>query len=80
MNQTRENGKKSSFGPDIFFKNLVSSVTRYYGQLSSSTTSEKTNDPILRKFSDRWTHGQTDEIDFTGRSPTKVERPIVINN
>ena len=64
MNKTLENGKKPSFGPDFgpcgpnsgrqfyFFKNLAPSFTRYYGQLSSCTTSEKTNDPILRKLSD----------------------------
>ena len=39
----------------FFFKNLASSVTRYHGQLLSCTTSEKINDPILKKFSDRWT-------------------------
>ena len=39
----------------FFFKNLASSVTRYHGQLSSCTISEKTNDPILRKRTDRWT-------------------------
>ena len=61
MNQTEENGKKpsfrSNFGPfgpnsgrQIFFKNLALSVTRYHGQLSSCTISEKTNDPILRKL------------------------------
>ena len=40
--------------PIFFFpkKNLALSVTRCHGQLSSSTTSEKTNNPILRKFSD----------------------------
>ena len=47
-----------------FFKNLASLVTRYHGQLSSCTISEKTNYPILRKFSDgrtdRWEEGQTD--------------------
>ena len=62
------------FGPDLgpldpnsvhhlffffFSKNLASSVISYHHQLSSSTISEKTNDPILRKFSegkmDRWT-------------------------
>ena len=36
----------------FFFKNLASSVTRYHGQLSSCTISEKTNGPILRKLSD----------------------------
>ena len=39
-------------------KNLTSSVTRYHGQLSSCTISEKPNDPILRKFSDGETDGQ----------------------
>ena len=34
-------------------KNLASSVTRYHSQLSSCTISEKTNDPILRKLSDK---------------------------
>ena len=69
INQTLENGKKPSFGPDFgpfdpnsgrqifFFKNRTWSVTRFYGQLSSCAISEKTNDPILRKFSD----GQTDQ-------------------
>ena len=57
MNQTWENGKKTSFGPDFgplslnsgrqfFFKNLATLVTRYYGQLSSYTISEKINDPV----------------------------------
>ena len=45
---------------NFFKKNLEPSVTRYYGQLSSCTTSEKTNDPILRKLSDGRTGGQTD--------------------
>ena len=72
------------FGPPIFFfKNLASSVTRYHGQLSSSTISEKTNDAILRKPSygrteglkDGRTDGQTEESDFIGRCPTNVERP-----
>ena len=48
------------FGPNIshqvFFKILTLPVTKYYGQLSSSTLSEKYIDPILRKLSD----GQTD--------------------
>ena len=39
----------------FFFKNLPSPVTRYHGQLSPCTISEKTNDPILRKLSDGWT-------------------------
>ena len=68
MIQNQEYGKKKAhFGPDLglsdpnlccnfFKKNLASSVTRYHGQLSSSTILEITNDPILRKLSD----GQTD--------------------
>ena len=75
MIQTQENGKKTHFGPNFgpmvpnsgrnfFFKNLSSSVTRYYGQLSSSTISKKTNDSILRKFkagrTNRRTDGHTD--------------------
>ena len=56
MNHAWENGKKSSFRPDIgpnsgcqnffFFISLPPSVTRYHGQLSLCTISEKTNDPI----------------------------------
>ena len=45
---------------NLIFKNLALSVTRYNGQLSSCTISEKTNDPILRKFSDGQTDGQRD--------------------
>ena len=71
MIQTQENGEKPHFGPNFgwlgsnsgrqfFFKNLASSVTRYHGQLSSCTIIEKTDDPILRKFSDERTDGQTD--------------------
>ena len=53
-------GANSSHG-DFFFKNLVSSVTRYLGQQLSGITSEKTNDPIWTKRSDgRQTDGQTD--------------------
>ena len=40
-------------------KNLVLSVTKYHGQLSSRTILQKTNDPILIKFSDGRTDGQT---------------------
>ena len=68
ISQTGKNCKKTSFGPDFglfgpnsgcqffFSKNLAPSLTRCHGQLSSCTISEKTNDPILSKFSD----GQTD--------------------
>ena len=66
VNQTWENSKKPSFGPDFgpnpgrqfFFKNLASLVTRYNGQLSSGTISEKINDPVLRKISDVRTDGR----------------------
>ena len=67
MIQTQENDEKPHFEPDFgplaqiraakffffFFKNLDSSVTRYHCQLSSCNISEKTNDPMLRKFSER---------------------------
>ena len=60
--------EKTSFGPDFgpfgaskfFFKNLAPSVTRYHVQLSSCTTSEKTNDPVLRKLRDRQINRGTD--------------------
>ena len=76
MIQTQENGKKLRSGPDLgllepnsglksfYFFNLASSVTRYPGQLSACKISEKTKDPILRKFSDGWMDTQTDESDF----------------
>ena len=64
----------------LFSKNLAPSVTGYYGQLSSCTISEKTNDPILRKLSDGGTdRRKTDESDFIGLCPTNVERPIKID-
>ena len=67
---TRYKTYGAKFGsPKFFVKNLASTVTRYHGQLS-----EKTNDPILWKFSDRRTDGQRDESDFIGRCPNNVER------
>ena len=70
MIHTQENGEKPHFGLDLgplgpnsgyhFFKKkkkLALSASRYHSSLSSCTISEKTNDPIFRKFSD----GQTDE-------------------
>ena len=74
-NTKLEKAAKTDFGPfspnpgrQIFFKNLALSVTRYHGQLSSCTISEKSNDSILRKLSDGrtggQTNGQTDESDF----------------
>ena len=48
----------------MFFKILAPSVTICHGQLSSCAISQKTNDPILRKISDRprdrQADGQTD--------------------
>ena len=96
MIQTQENGIKIGGGlilqkiqaANFFFKILALSVTRYHGQLSSWTISEKTNDRILRKIcegrtdgqTDRRTDGQTDrrtdESDFIRRCPTNVDRPI----
>ena len=84
MNQTWENSQKPSpwfspnLGHQIFFQKSPP-VTRYHGQLLSCTILEKTNDPILRKFSDGWTKrqtdGQTDESDFIGCCQTKVQHP-----
>ena len=94
MVQTQENGKKNHFGPDLgllepnsshwffFFSNMASSVTRYYGQISSCTISEKTNDSIFGKFSERRTDKlidrQKDESNFIWRFPTNVDRAITI--
>ena len=39
---------------------MASSVTRYHAELSPCTISEKSNDPILRKLSDRRTNKETD--------------------
>ena len=36
----------------FFLQNLTQSVTRYHGQLTSFTISEKTTYPIMRKLSD----------------------------
>ena len=69
--QTSENGKKPHFrsdlgllgsnsGREFFFKNLALSVTRYHGQLSSCTISEKNNVSILRKLSDGRMDRRTD--------------------
>ena len=53
------------FGPPVFFfKNLAASITKYH--LSSCTISEKTNGPILRKFSDGRTDGQIESDGQTG--------------
>ena len=44
----------------FYFKILGSSFTRYHGKLSSCTIPEKTNDSILRKFSDVPKNEETD--------------------
>ena len=63
--QIQENGEELHFGPNLgtlnsnldakifLFKNMAFSGTRYNGKLSSRTISEKSNDPILGKFSHR---------------------------
>ena len=70
MIQTQENGNKNLilgliyalwaqiWIANIFFKCLASAVIRYHGQRSSCTISEKTNDPILTKFSEEQTDGR----------------------
>ena len=57
---------------NFYFENLALSVTRYYGQLSSCTISEKTKNLILTNFlTDGCTDGRmdrkTDISDFIGR-------------
>ena len=57
---TYDSGPKFEMPFFFSFKNLVLSVTRYHmGQLSSSTLSGKTNNPILRKRSGRRTDERT---------------------
>ena len=47
--------------PNFFFlKNLALSVTRYHGQLSLCTISEKTNNPVLKKLGNGRRDGRTD--------------------
>ena len=87
MIQTQENGEKLHFSTTLgplgqnschqffFSKNLASSGTTYLGQLSSCIISGKTNDLILRKFSDR----QTEESDFIGQCPTSIKHPTVFS-
>ena len=89
MIQTQENSKTTSFwawfkpvgpkfGQPIFFSKIWLHQSLYiiYGHLSSCTVSEKTNDPILIKFSEGRTERQTHESDFMARFPTNVECPI----
>ena len=67
---------------NFFSKKLALSVTRYHGQLSQCTISEKTNAPILKKPSHGQTDRQTDrrtdktdESDFIGCCSINVECP-----
>ena len=53
----------------------IFSVTRYDDQLSSTTTSEKNNDSILRKHSDIRTDGKMDDCDFIRCYLTNVQHP-----
>ena len=67
MNQTSENVQKLSFGPDfdpfgtnsgcqIFFVQKSGSVSQWISWSAiTCTILEKTNDPILKKLSDRQT-------------------------
>ena len=57
MIQTQENGEKPHFGPNLGLQILLD-----HDQLSSCTISEKTNGPILRKFSDGRTDGRTEKF------------------
>ena len=70
--QTQENGNKPHFGPNLsplvpnlghqifLFQNLALSVTRYQCDLSICTISDKTNNQILRKFSEEQMDKQMD--------------------
>ena len=74
MNQTRENGKKPSFGPDFgppgpksrhqffffFSKIWLHQSLDIMVSYHHVQYQKKTNDPILRKLSDGRTDGQTD--------------------
>ena len=80
MNETWENGKIPSsrtnfgpLGPNLGYQIL--SVTRCDDQLSSSTTSEKNNDSILRKHSDIRTDGKMDDCDFIRCYLTNAQHP-----
>ena len=76
--ETQYNGEKPRWvqiwAINFYFKNLALSVTRYHGQLSSCTTTEKTNDRILIK-TDGQTDRRTDESNFIGCCPTNTEHP-----
>ena len=90
MNQTLENGKKTSFKPIIgpFGRNLGSQniwLHQSQGIMVSYhhvQDQKKTNDPILIKQSDKQTHrGQRDRqtSDFIGRCLTNFKHTIQIS-
>ena len=72
MIQNQENDEKLHFGLNsgpldpnsschFFFSKIWLRLSLdYHGHLSSYTISEKTNDPVLRKFQDRRTDVRTD--------------------
>ena len=64
----------------FFFRNLAFSVTRYHGQLSSCTISEKimiqsSETLVTGGQMNRRTDRKTAESDFKGHCPTNVEHP-----
>ena len=78
MTQTQENGEK----PNLGLLDPNSGRNFFFSKIwLRQPISEKTNDPILRKFSDGRTdkrrHGQA-RSDFIERCPTNVERPTSI--
>ena len=96
MVQTQENGEKPHFVSDLgpldsksdhhfssfffFSRNLAFSITRYHGQLSSCTISEKimiqsSETLVTGGQMNRRTDRKTDESDFKGRCLTNVEHP-----
>ena len=98
MIKIQKNGKKPHFGPDLgplgpnsgrqtFFSKIwlrqSLDVVVNYHHLQSQ---KKTNDPILRKFSDgrtdgdRQTEKQTEESDYIRGCSTNFERPVCLNH
>ena len=59
---------------NFFFKNLALSISIHHTSYHHVQYQKKTNDPILKKFSDGRTDGQTDGRKyFIGRCLTNVE-------
>ena len=68
---------------NIFFKNLALSISIHHTSYHHVQYQKKTNNPILKKFSDGRTDGQTDEHTdgrkyFIGRCLTNVECSSVL--